>query len=173
MEFDPQDCQFGGLGGCTFRESFFLRYACGDGQQLLVLFLVLVNAGGKARGCGSCFDLRGWWCSYSIDAVLVTRTNGTARCTWSGLRSRSTASASSPAGKIDVPKGHMAVYVGEARKRFVIPTMCLSHPTFLTLLKRVEDEFGFDNRCGELTIPCAFEGDFANIVSSMDVYHHH
>ncbi|KAK3122596.1 hypothetical protein QOZ80_8AG0615690 [Eleusine coracana subsp. coracana] len=88
-------------------------------------------------------------------------------------RSRSTASASSPAGKIDVPKGHMAVYVGEARKRFVIPTMCLSHPTFLTLLKRVEDEFGFDNRCGELTIPCAFEGDFANIVSSMDVYHHH
>ncbi|GJN39815.1 hypothetical protein PR202_gb28958 [Eleusine coracana subsp. coracana] len=47
-------------------------------------------------------------------------------------RSQSTASASSPAGRIDVPSGHMAVYVGEARKRFVIPTTCLSHPTFVT-----------------------------------------
>ncbi|CAD6266435.1 unnamed protein product [Miscanthus lutarioriparius] len=53
----------------------------------------------------------------------------------------------------DVPRGHLAVYVGEGRKRLVIPTACLSHPAFVTLLKRVEDEFGFDHRCGGLTIP--------------------
>ncbi|KAF7109293.1 hypothetical protein CFC21_109582 [Triticum aestivum] len=64
----------------------------------------------------------------------------------------------------DVPKGHFAVYVGEQRKRFVIPTAYLRHPSFLVLLKRVEDEFGFDHRAGGgLTIPCS-EGDFADIV---------
>ncbi|TVU43606.1 hypothetical protein EJB05_10090, partial [Eragrostis curvula] len=79
----------------------------------------------------------------------------------------------SPAAAADVPRGHMAVYIGEQRKRFVIPTACLNHPTFVTLLKRVEDEFGFDHRCGGLTIPCASEGDFANIVGGIDTHHHH
>jgi hypothetical protein len=38
----------------------------------------------------------------------------------------------------------------------------------------VEDEFGFDHRCGGLTIPCASEGDFADIVGvAMDEHHHH
>ena len=84
-------------------------------------------------------------------------------------RSRSPSSSSVP----DVPRGHLAVYVGESRKRLVIPTACLSHPAFVTLLKRVEDEFGFDHRCGGLTIPCASEGDFADIVSAVDEHHHH
>jgi len=53
--------------------------------------------------------------------------------------------ASSPsAAAASVPRGHLAVYVGEGRKRLVVPTACLSHPAFVTLLKRVEDEFGFD-----------------------------
>ncbi|KAG8046366.1 hypothetical protein GUJ93_ZPchr0008g13369 [Zizania palustris] len=74
-------------------------------------------------------------------------------------RSRSTAA--------DVPRGHFAVYVGESRKRFVIPTAYLKHPSFVLLLKRVEDEFGFDHRCGGLTIPCTTEGTFASIVGGM------
>jgi len=79
--------------------------------------------------------------------------------------------ASSPsAAAASVPRGHLAVYVGEGRKRLVVPTACLSHPAFVTLLKRVEDEFGFDHRCGSLTIPCASEGDFADIVGGMDVH---
>jgi SAUR family protein len=82
------------------------------------------------------------------------------------------ASSSRRGGGDDVPRGHMAVYVGEARKRFVVPTACLSHPTFVTLLKRVEDEFGFHHRCGGLTIPCASEGDFAHIVGGMDATHY-
>ncbi|KAF8712720.1 hypothetical protein HU200_012931 [Digitaria exilis] len=70
----------------------------------------------------------------------------------------------------EVPRGYLAVYVGEGRKRLVVPTACLNHPAFVTMLKRVEDEFGFDHRCGGLTIPCASEGDFADIVAGMDVH---
>ncbi|CAN6463598.1 unnamed protein product [Victoria cruziana] len=52
-----------------------------------------------------------------------------------------------------VPKGHFAVYVGESRKRFVIPTSCLKNPTFQALLRRAEEEFGFEHQSG-LRIPC-------------------
>jgi SAUR family protein len=83
-------------------------------------------------------------------------------------RSRSPSTAAAAAA--DVPRGHLAVYVGEGRKRLVIPTACLSHPAFVTMLKRVEDEFGFDHRCGGLTIPCADEGDFADIVGGVGVH---
>uniref|UniRef100_A0A0D9X3X0 Uncharacterized protein n=1 Tax=Leersia perrieri TaxID=77586 RepID=A0A0D9X3X0_9ORYZ len=75
-------------------------------------------------------------------------------------------SSSSSASAVDVPRGHFAVYVGESRKRFVIPTAYLKQPAFVLLLKRVEDEFGFDHRCGGLTIPCT-EGDFTSIVYGM------
>ncbi|KAL5561117.1 hypothetical protein UlMin_030864 [Ulmus minor] len=55
----------------------------------------------------------------------------------------------------DVPKGHIAVYVGETqRKRFVVPIAYLNHPSFRVLLKRAEEEFGFDHPMGGLTIPC-------------------
>ncbi|XP_047049842.1 auxin-induced protein 15A-like [Lolium rigidum] len=61
-------------------------------------------------------------------------------------RSRSSSAA-------DVPRGHFAVYVGEQRRRFVIPTAYLRNPSFLVLLKRVEEEFGFDHpAAGGLTI---------------------
>ncbi|CAN6463610.1 unnamed protein product [Victoria cruziana] len=49
-----------------------------------------------------------------------------------------------------VPKGPFAVYVGESRKRFVIPT---PYSTFQALLRRAEEEFGFEHHSG-LTIPC-------------------
>jgi SAUR family protein len=84
---------------------------------------------------------------------------------------RSRAASSSPAAAAaDVPRGHLAVYVGEGRKRLVIPTACLSHPAFVTMLKRVEDEFGFDHRCGGLTIPCADERDFADIIGGVGAH---
>ncbi|XP_006659774.2 auxin-induced protein 15A-like [Oryza brachyantha] len=85
----------------------------------------------------------------------------------SRMHMASSRSSSSSAAAADVPRGHLAVYVGERRKRFVIPTACLKHPSFVLLLKRVEDEFGFDHRCGGLTIPCATEGDFASIVGGV------
>ncbi|KAL8060259.1 hypothetical protein ABFX02_02G013000 [Erythranthe guttata] len=56
----------------------------------------------------------------------------------------------------DVPKGHLAVYVGEnEKKRFVIPLSYLNHPLFQELLCRVEEEFGFHHPMGGLTIPCS------------------
>ncbi|KAF3794893.1 Auxin-responsive protein [Nymphaea thermarum] len=66
-----------------------------------------------------------------------------------------------------VPKGHFAVYVGESRKRFVIPTSYLNNPTFQALLKRAEEEFGFEHHSG-LRIPCnedAFQALTAQIAS--------
>ncbi|GAY33352.1 hypothetical protein CUMW_281790 [Citrus unshiu] len=43
-----------------------------------------------------------------------------------------------------VPKGHVVVYVGELQKtRFVVPISYLNHPSFIDLLNRAEEEFGF------------------------------
>ncbi|KMZ74319.1 SAUR-like auxin-responsive protein family [Zostera marina] len=53
----------------------------------------------------------------------------------------------------DVPKGHFAVYVGHNRRRHVIPISYLDHPKFQDLLRRAEEEFGFEHEMG-LTIPC-------------------
>ncbi|KAF5764438.1 putative small auxin-up RNA [Helianthus annuus] len=58
----------------------------------------------------------------------------------------------------DVPKGYLAVYVGEIqRKRFVIPLSYLDQPLFQDLLRRSEEEFGFNHPMGGLTIPCCEE----------------
>ncbi|KAL3539041.1 hypothetical protein ACH5RR_002407 [Cinchona calisaya] len=54
---------------------------------------------------------------------------------------------------VDVPKGHFAVYVGENRSRYIVPISFLTHPEFQCLLRRAEEEFGFDHEMG-LTIPC-------------------
>ncbi|XP_028765706.1 auxin-induced protein 15A-like [Neltuma alba] len=67
----------------------------------------------------------------------------------------------------DVPKGHVAVYVGENRKkRFVIPISYLNHPSFQELLSQAEEEFGFDHPMGGLTIPCA-EDIFLDLTSRL------
>ncbi|KAF7010736.1 hypothetical protein CFC21_025111 [Triticum aestivum] len=57
------------------------------------------------------------------------------------------------------PKGHLAVSVGPAMRRFVIPTEYLKHQAFAALLREAEEEFGFQQE-GLLRIPCdvpAFE----------------
>ncbi|KAE8698698.1 Auxin-induced protein 15A [Hibiscus syriacus] len=55
-----------------------------------------------------------------------------------------------------VPKGHFAVYVGEAeKKRFVVPISLLNNPSFQNLFSQAEEEFGVDHPMGALAIPCA------------------
>ncbi|XP_057819707.2 protein SMALL AUXIN UP-REGULATED RNA 51 [Cryptomeria japonica] len=54
---------------------------------------------------------------------------------------------------LDVPKGHCAVYVGNERSRFIIPTDYLNHSLFRALLEKSEEEYGFDHQMG-LSIPC-------------------
>lgn len=67
----------------------------------------------------------------------------------------------------NVPKGHIAVYVGEVqKKRFVVPISYLNHPLFYDLLNRVEEEFGFNHPMGGLTIPCK-EEVFINLTSKL------
>lgn len=68
-----------------------------------------------------------------------------------------------------VPRGHFAVYVGEARARFVVPTAYLKQPTFVALLESAEEAFGLDHHCHPdgLTIPCS-ERDFTALLRSYD-----
>ncbi|CAA7046099.1 unnamed protein product [Microthlaspi erraticum] len=55
----------------------------------------------------------------------------------------------------DVPRGHLAVYVGreEMLQRFVIPTKYLEYPEFRSLMDEVADEFGYEHE-GGIHIPC-------------------
>ncbi|XP_047329921.1 auxin-induced protein X15-like [Impatiens glandulifera] len=67
-----------------------------------------------------------------------------------------------------VPKGHVAVYVGESeRKRYVVPVSYLNHPLFQDLLGKAEEEFGFDHPMGGLTIPCR-EEEFIHMTCSLN-----
>ncbi|CAN1785226.1 Auxin-responsive protein SAUR21 [Linum perenne] len=69
----------------------------------------------------------------------------------------------------NVPKGFLAVYVGETqKKRFVVPLSYLSQPLFQDLLSMAEEEFGFDHPMGGLTIPCS-EEIFASVTSTMKI----
>ena len=69
----------------------------------------------------------------------------------------------------DVPKGFLAVYVGDESemKRFVIPISFLNQPWFQELLSQAEEEFGFDHPMGGLTIPCREEA-FIDLISRLN-----
>ncbi|AQL02248.1 Auxin-responsive protein SAUR50 [Zea mays] len=69
----------------------------------------------------------------------------------------------------DVPRGHFAVYVGERRRRFVVPIALLDRPEFRTLLRRAEEEFGFagaGGAGGALVLPCE-EVAFRSLTSAL------
>ncbi|KAH7517706.1 hypothetical protein FEM48_Zijuj09G0092800 [Ziziphus jujuba var. spinosa] len=69
---------------------------------------------------------------------------------------------------VDVPKGYLAVYVGESdKKRFVIPVWYLNQPSFQDLLSEAEEAFGFDHPTGGLTIPCG-EDAFVDLISRLN-----
>ncbi|AES89321.1 putative small auxin-up RNA [Medicago truncatula] len=78
------------------------------------------------------------------------------------IRSR----ASSSKG-LDVPKGYLAVYVGEKMKRFVIPVSYLNQTSFQKLLNQAEEQFEYDHPMGGLTIPCR-EDIFLDINSHLN-----
>ncbi|KAI3743235.1 hypothetical protein L1987_60941 [Smallanthus sonchifolius] len=55
----------------------------------------------------------------------------------------------------DVKEGHFAVIACDeyVERRFVIPIAYLRHPSFLRLLERAAEEYGFDHE-GAVMIPC-------------------
>ncbi|AES89324.1 putative small auxin-up RNA [Medicago truncatula] len=78
------------------------------------------------------------------------------------IRSRASSSKA-----VDVPKGYLAVYVGEKMKRFVIPLSYLNQPSFQELLNQAEEQFEYDHPMGGLTIPCK-EDIFLDITSHLN-----
>ncbi|EXB54579.1 hypothetical protein L484_019148 [Morus notabilis] len=64
------------------------------------------------------------------------------------------------------PTGFLAVYVGDERQRFVVPTNFLSHPLFKMLLEKAYNEFGFQQRNG-LVVPCSVS-TFQEVVSAVE-----
>ncbi|MED6223386.1 hypothetical protein PIB30_073521 [Stylosanthes scabra] len=62
----------------------------------------------------------------------------------------------------NVPKGYLAVYVGDKMRRFVIPLCYLNQPSFQELLNQAEEESGYDHPTGGLTIPCSEDEREAN-----------
>ncbi|XP_021892518.1 auxin-responsive protein SAUR21 [Carica papaya] len=66
----------------------------------------------------------------------------------------------------NTPVGFFAVYVGEERERFVVPTSFLSHPLFKILLEKSCNEFGFQQRNG-LVVPCTVP-TFQEVVNAVE-----
>jgi len=83
-----------------------------------------------------------------------------------GITKRAVNQASSKG--VNVPKGYIAVYVGEEMKRFVISISYLNQPSFQELLNQAEEQFGYDHPTGGLTIPCR-EDVFLNITSRLNL----
>jgi len=64
----------------------------------------------------------------------------------------------------EVPKGHLAVYVGQKDgdfQRVLVPVIYFNHPLFGELLREAEEEFGFQHQ-GGITIPCPIS-DFERV----------
>ncbi|KAI3837037.1 hypothetical protein MKW98_005370 [Papaver atlanticum] len=70
---------------------------------------------------------------------------------------------------VTTPTGTLALYVGEERQRFVVPTGFLSHPLFKMLLEKTQAEFGYEQRNG-LVIPCSVS-TFEEVVSVIECCH--
>ncbi|KAK7389290.1 hypothetical protein VNO78_24158 [Psophocarpus tetragonolobus] len=75
-----------------------------------------------------------------------------------------------------IPKGHLAVYVGEEcedeKQRVLVPVAYLNHPLLGKLLEDAEKVYGFDHP-GGITIPCHVS-EFQrvqNIIASTGGYH--
>ncbi|XP_028755768.1 auxin-induced protein X10A-like [Neltuma alba] len=84
-----------------------------------------------------------------------------------GIKRSSFAAKAASSKSGEVPKGYLAIYVGQETKRFVIPVSYLNQPSFQELLSEAEEEFGYDHPMGALTIPCT-EDFFLEVTSSFN-----
>jgi SAUR family protein len=84
-----------------------------------------------------------------------------------GFRLPSINKRASSSKSMGVPKGYLAVYVGEEMKRFVIPISYLKQKSFQELLSQSKEQFEYDHPMGGLTIPCR-EEVFSDITSRLN-----
>eukprot|EP00262_Sarcandra_glabra_P003702 TRINITY_DN14486_c0_g1_i1.p1 TRINITY_DN14486_c0_g1~~TRINITY_DN14486_c0_g1_i1.p1 ORF type:complete len:165 (+),score=11.80 TRINITY_DN14486_c0_g1_i1:62-556(+) len=73
------------------------------------------------------------------------------------------------AESLSVPKGHLAVYVGQKDDdphRFLVPVIYFNHPLFGELLREAEQEYGY-NHPGGITLPCRIS-DFERVQMRID-----
>ena len=63
------------------------------------------------------------------------------------------------------PRGYFVVYVGECRKRFIVPTIYLKQPAFTQLLDKAAEEYGFHPDRG-IVLPCD-EATFFRLTNSI------
>ncbi|KAL8267829.1 hypothetical protein R6Q59_001627 [Mikania micrantha] len=83
---------------------------------------------------------------------------------------RSVSNGSGTRANMDIPKGYLAIYVGEQeKKRFVVSVSLLSQPDFQELLHQAEEEFGYNHAMGGLTITCS-EDAFTDLASRFDAF---
>ncbi|XP_062195007.1 auxin-responsive protein SAUR71-like [Phragmites australis] len=77
--------------------------------------------------------------------------------------------SSSKKGRELPPEGHLAVYVGAARERFVVRTECVNHRLFRALLEEAEEARGpyWYAADGPLELPCD-AGEFARVVEAIE-----
>ncbi|XP_010538764.1 PREDICTED: indole-3-acetic acid-induced protein ARG7-like [Tarenaya hassleriana] len=72
-----------------------------------------------------------------------------------------------------VPKGHLAVYIGESggdTRRVLVPVIHFNHPLFGELLEQAEQVYGFDQP-GRITIPCRVS-DFEKVQMRIAAWDH-
>ncbi|KAF3621374.1 hypothetical protein BC332_22914 [Capsicum chinense] len=74
--------------------------------------------------------------------------------------------ASPTSEKSSKKMGTFAMYVGEERERFAVPTSYLSHPLFKILLEKTYNEFGFEQTNG-LVVPCSVVA-FQEVVNAVE-----
>ncbi|XLU82887.1 hypothetical protein S245_006307 [Arachis hypogaea] len=75
-------------------------------------------------------------------------------------------SPSSKTRRTRTPTGYFAIYVGEERQRYVVPTSYLTHPLFKILLEKSYNEFGFSQSNG-LIVPCKVS-TFQEVVNAIE-----
>ncbi|KAL4569826.1 hypothetical protein LXL04_025470 [Taraxacum kok-saghyz] len=90
------------------------------------------------------------------------------KCAWSNSQLQNQEHLLGTYGENDcstsTPIGSFVLYVGEERKRFVIPTRYLSHPLLKMLLEKAHNDEIQKNR---LVVPCSV-ADFHEVVSKVN-----
>lgn len=111
------------------------------------------------RSPTSISKLLNWGCRMKTKAIAMCSKN-------TGLQQNKVFEKFSSQPREVVPKGKMAVYVGQRDgdfTRVLVPVIYINHPLFGQLLREAEEEYGHDHP-GGITIPCGFS-DFESVKS--------